>query len=82
MGERIEQFQASRSNELVRVKRLASGEFLAESEADTLSYEAHIPPRDVVDIAHVSWLTTDYGVLMLADLLPETITAGSIVFDL
>jgi len=81
LGERIEQFQASRSNELVRVKRLASGEFLAGSEADTLSYEAHIPPRDVADIAHVSWLTTDYGVLMLADLLPETITAGSIAFD-
>jgi len=82
LGERIEQFQASRTNEPVRVKRLASGEFLAESEADRLSYEAHIPPRDVADIAHVSWLTADYGVLMLADLLPEAITASSIAFDL
>ncbi|HJX93090.1 MAG TPA: hypothetical protein VJ372_21530 [Pyrinomonadaceae bacterium] len=82
LGERIEQFQASRSNEPVRVKRLAPGEFLAASEVDMLSYEAHIPPRDTADIAHLSWLTADCGVLMLADLLPEAITAGSIAFDL
>ena len=82
LGERIEQFQATRSNEPVPVKRLAPGEFRGEREADTLSYEVHIPPRDTADIAHVSWLTASYGVLMLADLLPEAITAGSIAFDL
>ena len=82
LGERIEQFQATRSNEPVPVKRLAPGEFRGEREADTLSYEAHIPPRDSADVAHVSWLTTDYGVLMLADLLPEGITAGSIALGL
>jgi hypothetical protein len=82
LGERIERFQASRSHEPVGVRQVAPGEFRAEGDADWLKYDVHILPRSDSNLAHVSWLTADYGVLMLADLLPESITRASIAFEL
>ena len=82
LGERIEKFQAHHFNQPVNIKRLSAGEYRSDQNADEVMYEAHIPPSDIGQIAHVSWLTSNYGILMLADLLPESISSASLVFAL
>jgi hypothetical protein len=82
LAERIEKFQAHHLNQPVYIKRLSAGEYRSDEKADEVVYEAYIPPSDIGQIAHVSWLTSNYGILMLADLLPESISEVSVVFVL
>ena len=71
LGERIREFQANGSGTLVSVKNLAPGEFRLASPVDRVSYTINITPGSAADLPHISWLTNDSGMLMLADLLPD-----------
>jgi len=68
LGDRIGQFHV---NESEKVNNLAPGEFRSESRVTRASYMINIAPRSASDLPHISWLTNDGGILMLADLLPD-----------
>ena len=72
LAERVEKFELfDEGGAVVNVKKLAPGEFSAGRPASRFSYEMKLePPAFVSDSSHVSWLTADGGLLMLADLLP------------
>src|SRR5689334_11994113 len=54
LGERIKTFSASKSNQSVITKRIASGEYRSETTADTINYTIHIAPERPGDLAHIS----------------------------
>jgi predicted metalloprotease with PDZ domain len=72
IGERIENFTlADAQGANVPVRKLAPGEWKADGAATRFSYEVKLDsPLMATDAAYVSWLTNDYGFLMLGDLLP------------
>ena len=72
LGERIENLSLTdASGVTVGVRKLAPGEYEAASAATRFSYEVKLDaPLFESDAAHVSWLTTERGFLMLGDLLP------------
>lgn len=72
LAERVENFQLfGEDGAAVVVRNLAPGEFSAASPASRFSYDFKLdPPAFVSDSSHISWLTADRGLLMLADLLP------------
>lgn len=74
MGERISSLSLSDANgENVRVLKQTSGEFRAERDAVRYRYDVNLsPPAAATTASHVSWRTSDNGVLMLGDLLPLT----------
>jgi hypothetical protein len=80
LAERVEGFALTdESGAVVNVKKLAPGEFSAERPASRFSYEIKLdPPAFVSDSSHVSWLTADRGLLMLADLLPLPLTNAKV----
>ena len=82
LGERVQQFRASQSGQELAVKAIAAGEFRCDAPADTVRYQVRIPPGNPADLAHVSWLSADAGLLLLADLLPEAISSASLTFEL
>jgi len=73
LGDRIKNFEALDSGSVIASRKIASGEFRSEGKATALRYTVQIPPGRPGDLAHISWLTSDSGVLMLADLLPESV---------
>jgi predicted metalloprotease with PDZ domain len=76
LGDRVQGFQ---SGSAIVVKRIATGVFEADSPLTSVTYEVRLAIDRVSNPAHVSWLTADGGVLMLADLLPiEVAEAGRI----
>lgn len=72
LGQRIENFRAADgAGTAVKVTRLAPGEYVAEPAATKWSYEVDLrPPLNPDESAHVSWLTTERGLLLPKDLLP------------
>lgn len=84
LAERVESFALyDESGAAVDVKKLAPGEFSAERPASRFSYEMRLdPPAFVSDSSHVSWLTADGGLLMLADLLPLPLTNAKVALTL
>ncbi|HEV8369859.1 MAG TPA: hypothetical protein VGQ39_18030 [Pyrinomonadaceae bacterium] len=85
LGEKISGFQAKRFDERLLVKTITPGEYRSEKLAENVTYLVSIPPSRSTDLAHVSWLTGESGLLMLADLLPESLSAehGAVLeFDL
>lgn len=72
LAERVENFQLfGEDGAAVAVRKLAPGEFSAAVPASRFAYDFKLdPPAFVSDSSHVSWLTADRGLLMLADLLP------------
>ena len=80
LAERVENFALfDEGGAVVNVKKLAPGEFSAERPASRFSYEMKLdPPAFVSDSPHVSWLTADRGLLMLADLLPLPLTNAKV----
>ena len=80
LAERAENFQLfAEDGAAVAVKKLAPGEFSAAGPASRFSYDFRLdPPAFVSDSAHVSWLTADRGLLMLADLLPVPLTTAKV----
>ena len=84
LAERVENFQLfGEDGAAVVVKRLSPGEFSAAAPASRFSYDFKLdPPAFVSDSAHVSWLTADRGLLMLADLLPVPLKTARVELSL
>ncbi|HYV12519.1 MAG TPA: hypothetical protein VE980_16590, partial [Pyrinomonadaceae bacterium] len=78
IAERIEDFRATDAE----ARKAAVGEYRSERKSRVISYTVKLPPPTLADVSHVSWLTGDRGVLMLADLLPVEIRSVSVLFVL
>ncbi len=74
LGERIETVEAFKPNrESVQVRKLAPGEFQSAEKSTRFRYEVNVAePARPAQMSHVSWLNRDHGLLMLADLLPQS----------
>lgn len=54
------------------IVKLADGEYLANGQAATFRYQIDLKmPANAAALAHVSWLSSERGILMLDDLLPQ-----------
>ncbi len=83
IAERVDDFRAiTGSGQDARAKKIATGEFRSDLEATRITYKVKVSEINGANVSHVSWLTSDYGVLMLADLLPQDFTNLSIDFEL
>lgn len=86
IGRRIENFQAfSKNGNRIEVKKMATGEFQTVEIPNSWRYEVKTEiSAKLTDSAHISWLSTDLGVLMLEDLLPQfnKPTSAKISFEL
>lgn len=80
LAERVENFQLfGEDGAAVAVRKLAPGEFSAAGPASRFSYDFRLdPPAFISDSSHVSWLTPDRGLLMLADLLPVPLSNAKV----
>ena len=79
LGERIETVEGIRDNGAkVRLQKLTPGEFQSVEKLSRFVYEVNLAgPRRPADLSHVSSLNSDYGVLMMGDLLPQSTSASS-----
>jgi len=83
IAERVEDFRATTASEQdAGAKRIATGEFRSELDARSISYKVRLGQPTAADVSHVSWLVGDYGLLMLADLLPQDFAGVSVKFEL
>ena len=86
LGQRIFELNLLDQNKKpVGYKKLADGEFLADADFASFEYKIDLTaPKSASARAHVSWMAGDGGILMLADLLPETTekTSGNITLNL
>lgn len=73
LGERVVNFQVTDvQGKSVSVRKLAPGEFRASKKASRFNYQIRVSePSRLVEMSHISWLNREYGLLMLADLLPQ-----------
>jgi hypothetical protein len=78
IGERVERFRANDSE----TRKTAAGEFRSDVETTRISYALRLPRPSAAEIAHVTWLTEDHGLLMFADLLPQELETVSAEFIL
>lgn len=77
LGNRIEDFHATKSDGTeVDVQTVTAGEFKTADEVSEYRYKVRLQPADSVSLTHVSWLTSEDGFLMLADLLPQNETSN------
>src|SRR6185437_16217136 len=74
LGERIETVEGIRDNgERVRLEKLTAGEFKSVEGFSRFIYEVNVAgPLRPGDLSHVSSLNSEYGLLMMADLLPQS----------
>lgn len=83
LGQRVEQFRAfNPDGRDLNAKQIAPGEFRSEPAATTIEYVVKLPPPRASDVAHVSWIAGEHGLLMLSDLLPEHLPGLEIEFAL
>lgn len=86
LGEKISGFGLiDKNGQTVAVKKLQSGEYLAENSAVGFSYKLDLRRKEkIASMAHISWLSSEEGLLMLDDLLPQfgKETKAIIGFDL
>ena len=76
IAERVEDFHAFGSDGAdVYAKKVATGEYRSQTAATSVSYVIKLPPPTAADVSHVSWIAGETGLLMLADLLPESVTS-------
>ena len=78
IAERIDRFRANG----VHVRMIAMGEFRSDVDATEIDYVVRLRRPTPADVAHVSWLNEDHGLLMFADLLPQRMEAISVEFEL
>ena len=73
LGERVSDLKLlDKKNQQIAHKKFIEGEYLAESEMESWSYQINITPSEKFTAkAHVSWLDDEKGILMLRDLLPQ-----------
>lgn len=83
LGERIDCLEAKRGQNPIKVKKLAAGEYQAESGFDWLSYEVNVSqPVQPAQMSRVSWFNGVHGLLMMADLLPRLALTRDGVVDI
>ena len=83
IAERVYDFRAiTRSGEDARSRKIATGEFRSDLDATRITYKVKVSEPTAASVSHVSWLSSDDGFLMLADLLPQEFTNLSIRFVL
>lgn len=83
LGQRIEQFKAfGLDGTDLNAKKIAPGEFRSQQSATQIQYVVKLPPPRASDVAHVSWIAGEQGLLMLGDLLPEFLPGLSVEFSL
>ena len=72
LAERIENFALTdEGGASVNLKKNAPGEFTAERPASRFAYDLKLdPPAFINDAPHISWLTSERGLLMPGDILP------------
>lgn len=80
LGDRVQNFRDDSPNVApISLKRIAAGVFRADRPVMAVTYEVRLALTTGKNAAHVSWLTSNGGVLMLADILPQEVThEGSI----
>jgi len=73
LGERIEALEALEADgSTAQVKKAAPGEYRITRALSKFRYEVNLsPPSRPAQMSHVSWLNSENGLLMLADLLPQ-----------
>lgn len=79
LGERIESVSGIRDNgSIVSLRNAGPGEFSAAEPFSRFTYELNLPePSRPAQMSHVSSLNQERGVLMLADLLPQSTQAST-----
>lgn len=86
LGARISEANLfDQSGQKISYKKLADGEYLAESGFQSWNYKAGLSiPKNASAMAHVSWISEEQGILMLGDLLPESAekVSARITFEL
>ena len=83
MAERVSDFKAFATDGVeIATRKIATGEYRSEADAPTITYLVKLPPPTAADVAHVSWIVGDSGLLMLADLLPVEASQVMIRFSL
>ena len=81
IAERVFDFRAiTRSGEDARARKIATGEFRSDLDATRITYKIKVSESTAASVSHVSWVSSDNGFLMLADLLPQEFTNLSIRF--
>jgi predicted metalloprotease with PDZ domain len=76
LGERIDGVVATFEGQNVPIRKLAAGEYRAQTKFTQVSYDVDVAvPAKPAQMSHVSWLNKENGVLMLADLLPRSAKA-------
>ena len=78
LGNRVRGFQLFDANgKQIAARKIAPGQFTSNAPATNFKYEIELaPPARPADAAFISWLTTDRGMLMLGDLLPESMSGS------
>ena len=72
IAERVEDFQAfGPTGENLGARKIATGEFRSQPGTTSINYVVKLRPPTAADVSHVSWISGESGLLMLADLLPE-----------
>ena len=79
LGERIETVEGLKDNgERIPLQRLTPGEFKSVEGFSRFAYEVNlVGPRRPADLSHVSSLNPNYGLLMMSDLLPQSLKDSS-----
>jgi predicted metalloprotease with PDZ domain len=74
LGDRVATPEAVKLNgESVRLEKAAPGEFQTADKFTRVIYEMTLAePSRPAQMSHISWLDQDHGLLMLADLLPQS----------
>jgi hypothetical protein len=77
LGDRVQDFGClAQTGQKVSVRNIASGEFRADERVKDFSYTVGLNPANhASNPANISWLAGDYGLLMLADVLPQFLDA-------
>lgn len=72
LGERISDVSLfDNGGKAVTHKKFIAGEYVADAEFTSWTYRIDLaPPKTRTASAHVSWLTSENGILMLSDVLP------------
>ncbi len=75
LGERIENLEATNADgQTIEIRKLAPGEFQSNEKFLRVTYDVSVPePARPSDLSHISWLNSERGLLMLGDLLPQSV---------
>ena len=83
LAERVEQFRAFGPDGTdLNAKKIVTGEFRSNVGAVAIEYVVKLPVPGAADVAHVSWIAGESGLLMFADLLPESLPGVEVEFSL